>query len=66
LISARPWPGGTLECWQQPELAAWEVPKHDPHERRPRAPDWAPNKVGAKIAELAADRDAAAGGDIAA
>jgi hypothetical protein len=41
-------------CWQQPELAAWEVPKRNPHERRPRAPDWGPNKVGAEIAELAA------------
>ena len=45
---------GTLECWQQPELAAWEVPKRNPHERRPRAPDWEPDKVGAEIAELAA------------
>ena len=33
---------GTIECWQQPELPAWEVPKRDPHERRPRAPDWEP------------------------
>jgi hypothetical protein len=32
--------GGTIECWQQPELPAWEVPKRDPHERRPRAPDY--------------------------
>jgi hypothetical protein len=45
---------GTLECWQQPKLPAWEVPKRDPHERRPRAPEWEPNKVGAEIAELAA------------
>jgi hypothetical protein len=45
---------GTLECWQQPELAAWEVPKRNPHERRPRAPDWEPDKVGAEIAERAA------------
>ena len=50
---------GTLECWQQPELAAWEVPKRNPHERRPRAPDWEPE-------ELAAERDDAAGADIAA
>jgi hypothetical protein len=57
---------GTLECWQQPELAAWEVPKRNPHERRPRAPQWEPIKVGAEIAELAAERDDAAGGDIAA
>jgi len=44
---------GTLECWQQPKLPAWEVPKRNPHERRPRAPDWEPN-MGAEIAELAA------------
>ena len=30
---------GTIERWQQPELPAWEVPKRNPHERRPRAPD---------------------------
>jgi hypothetical protein len=29
---------GTVEHWQQPELP--EVPKHNPHERRPRAPEW--------------------------
>jgi hypothetical protein len=57
---------GTLECWQQPELAAWEVPKRNPHERRPRAPDWEPNKVGAEIAQSTAERGDAAGGDIAA
>jgi len=34
------------------------VPKHNPHERRPRAPDWEPDKVGAEIAELAAASDA--------
>ena len=33
---------GTIECWQQPKLSAWEVPKRDPHERWPRAPDWEP------------------------
>jgi hypothetical protein len=48
-----------LERWQQPKLPAWEVPKRDPHERRPRAPDWEPE-------ELAAERDDAAGADIAA
>src|SRR5262245_23512856 len=31
---------GTLECWRQPNLSAWEVPKRNPHERRPRAPEW--------------------------
>jgi len=52
---------GTLECWQQPKLPAWEVPKRNPHERRPRAPDWEPDKVGVEIAELAAERDHAGG-----
>jgi hypothetical protein len=52
------------ECWQQPELPAWEVPKRNPHERRPRAPEWEPEAV--EIAELAAERDHAAGDDIAA
>jgi hypothetical protein len=58
---------GTIECWQQPKLPAWEVPKRNPHERRPRAPDWEPDKVRAEIAELVkASGDAAQGGDIAA
>jgi hypothetical protein len=57
---------GTLERWQQPELSAWEVPKRDPHERRPRAPDyWELDEV-AEIAELALASDDATGGDIAA
>jgi hypothetical protein len=57
---------GTIECWQQPELSAWEVPKRNPHERRPRAPDyWEPDEA-AEIAELAAASDDAAGDDIAA
>ena len=32
---------GTLDCWQQPKLPAWEVPKRYPDERRPQAPDVA-------------------------
>jgi hypothetical protein len=55
---------GTIERWQQPKLPAWEVPKRNPHERRPRAPDWEPG--AAEIAELAAASDDAAGDDIAA
>jgi len=39
---------GTL-CWQQPELAAWELPKRNPHEQRPRAPDWEPKAAAADI-----------------
>jgi hypothetical protein len=56
---------GTIERWQQPKLPAWEVPKRNPHERRPRAPDyWEPG--AAEIAALAAASDDAAGDDIAA
>jgi hypothetical protein len=50
-----------FERWQQPELPAWKVPKHHPLERRPRAPEWTPAGT-----ELAAERDDAAGADIAA
>jgi hypothetical protein len=56
---------GTVESWQQPELPPWEVPKRNPHERRPRAPEWKPAGT-AEFAELAADRDDAAGADVAA
>jgi hypothetical protein len=42
---------GTIERWQQPELQAWEVPKRNPQERRPRAPRWEP-ETAAQIAEL--------------
>jgi hypothetical protein len=48
------------------ELPAWEVPKRTPHERRRRAPDWEPGAAAAEIAELSAERDNPAGGDIAA
>jgi hypothetical protein len=42
---------GSIVRWQQPELPAWEVPKRDPHERRPRAPDyWEPDEA-AEMAE---------------
>jgi hypothetical protein len=56
---------GAIERWQQPELPAWEVPKRNPHERRPRAPDYL--EPGAEeMTDFAAARDDAAGGDIAA
>lgn len=32
---------GGIECWQQPALAPWEVPRRDPAERRPLAPEVA-------------------------
>jgi hypothetical protein len=56
---------GTIERWQQPELPAWEVPKRNPHERRPRAPEWKPAGT-AEITELAAELEDAAGANVAA
>jgi hypothetical protein len=56
---------GTIERWQQSRLPAWEVPKHDPHERRPRAPEWQREELAPEIAALAAASDDEAGGDIA-
>jgi hypothetical protein len=50
---------GTIERWRQPELPTWEVPKRNPHERRPRAPDWEPEAAAAKIAKLSAAAEAA-------
>ena len=35
------------------------MPKRNPQERRPRAPDWEPEELAAEIAELTAARDAA-------
>ena len=32
---------GTTERWRQPRLAPWEVPRRDPAEPRPKAPDVA-------------------------
>jgi hypothetical protein len=53
---------GTIERWQQPKLPAWEVPKRDPYERRPRAPDY----CEPEIATPEAASDDATGDDIAA
>ena len=53
---------GTIERWQQPKLPAWEVPKHDPHERRPRAPEWRREELAPEMAALSDD---AASDDIA-
>jgi hypothetical protein len=30
---------GTVERWHQPRLADWEVPRRDPREKRPNAPE---------------------------
>jgi hypothetical protein len=49
---------GTIDRWQSPRLPAWEVPKRDPHERRPRAPDYWEPEVTAEIADLAATSEA--------
>ena len=40
---------GSPERWKPPRLPAWEVPKRNPHERRPRAPDWEPRASGAEM-----------------
>jgi hypothetical protein len=55
---------GSTESWQQPKLPPWEVPKRDPHERRPRAPDYWELDEAAEIAEPAATSEV--GDDIAA
>ncbi len=57
---------GSPERWKPPRLPAWEVPKRNPHERRPRAPDWEPEAAAAEITELAAAGGDAAGGNVAA
>ena len=58
---------GTLDRWQSPKLPAWEVPKRDPQERRPRAPDyWEPEAEAAETAKLAVASDDAVDDDIAA
>jgi hypothetical protein len=46
---------GTIERWQQPDLPEWEVPKRNPHERRPRAPEWEPEVVAADPTPQAPD-----------
>jgi uncharacterized protein YijF (DUF1287 family) len=48
----------TIERWRQPKLPTWELPKRNPHERRPRAPEWEAQAAG-EIAELAAAARAA-------
>jgi hypothetical protein len=58
--------GGTIERWQQPKLPAWEVPRRDPPERRPCAPEWEPEVAAAEITELVAERDAAVSVDVGA
>jgi hypothetical protein len=56
---------GTIERWQQPKLPAWEIPKENPHERRPRAPEWEPEAVSEIAEQAAAASDDAADDDIA-
>jgi hypothetical protein len=55
---------GTIDRWHSPSLPGWEVPKRNPQERRPRAPEWEP-EAAAEIAEVAAASVDAAGDDIA-
>jgi hypothetical protein len=54
---------GTIDRWQSPSLPGWEVPKRNPQERRPQAPEWEPE--AAADAELAAASVDAAGDDVA-
>jgi hypothetical protein len=56
---------GTTECWRQPELPEFALPKRNPQERRKRAPDYWEPGAAAEIAELAAASDDAASDDIA-
>jgi hypothetical protein len=42
---------GEIECWRQPELAAWEVPRRDPAEPRPGAPEVAAQRREARRRE---------------
>jgi hypothetical protein len=39
---------GTTERWRQPRLAPWEVPRRDPTEPRPNAPDVAAQRRAAR------------------
>jgi hypothetical protein len=39
---------GTTERWRQPRLARWEVPRRDPAEPRPNAPDVAARRRAAR------------------
>src|SRR5262249_34205159 len=70
---------GTVERWKKPRLADWEKPRRDPAEPRPLHPVVAAERRAARrrwrlrqanraheTAKLVAERDAAAGGDIAA
>ncbi len=52
---------GSLDRWQSPRLPAWEVPKRNPQERRPRAPEWRPEVAAADpIQQLPQSPDVAA------
>jgi len=44
---------GTTERWRQPTLAPWEVPRRDPSEPRPNAPDVAARRRAARRRWLA-------------
>jgi hypothetical protein len=66
-----------IECWRQPALEPWEAPRRHPDEARPSASAiaaqrraaqqrWRERQRARKAAKLAAERDAAAGDDIAA
>jgi hypothetical protein len=47
---------GTTERWRQPWLAPWEVPRRDPAEPRPNAPDVAARRRAGRQRWLARQR----------
>jgi hypothetical protein len=55
---------GSTECWQQPELERWEIPKTDPRERRRRPPHYWEPKVA--VETQTSEPVVAAGADVAA
>jgi hypothetical protein len=68
--------GGMMEHWRQPKLAPWEVPRRDPAEPRPGAPEvaaqrraaqqqWRERQRARRAARLAVERTDTAGADSA-
>ena len=41
---------GTTERWRQPRLAPWEIPRPDPAEPRPNAPEVTAQRRAARLA----------------
>jgi hypothetical protein len=67
---------GTVECWQQPKLARWELPRRDPSEPRAQHPEvaarrratqgrWRARRRAAREAAVAAEQCQARNVDVA-